>query len=159
MVFPAAHLENELPHRVPLHLSLSPVRPGKCLSSGQIQLPWDYNLGDSMAGIVPVNISATVTSAGTRVQISGSATLTPTSIYFEAKKDNGGNIFIGLSNVSSSQYIACLPAGSGFGISSDGLGGAGRLSGVGLSLSAYYADTSNSGDKVMVTYAFNQKGS
>lgn len=112
-----------------------------------------------MSGITPVNISATVTAAGTRVQISGSTTLSPTSIYFEAKKDNGGNIFIGMSNVSSSQYIACLSAGSGFSVTSDGLGGSGRLSGIGLNLSAFYADTSNSGDKVMVTYTYNQKGS
>ncbi len=109
-------------------------------------------------GITPINASVTVTTAGTRVQVNSATNILPTSIYFEANKANSGNIYIGLSDVASTKYIACLTAGSGFCITSDGIGGTGRLSGVGLKLNLFYADTSNSGDKVLVTYMFNQGG-
>jgi hypothetical protein len=110
-----------------------------------------------MSGIVPVNATVTVATAGTRVQINSTAGLLPTSIYFEALGSNSGNMFIGLSDVASTKYIARLTAGNGFSITSDGIGGTGRLSGIGLSLASFYADCSSSGDKVQVTYMYNQK--
>ncbi len=107
-------------------------------------------------GIIPINATVTVTTAGTRAQVNSGAGLLPTSIYFEAATANTGKIFIGLVDVSSTKYIACLAAGQGFSVTSDGIGGHGRLSGIGLKLAAFYADCSVSGEKVQVTYTFNQ---
>jgi hypothetical protein len=104
--------------------------------------------------VTPINVTQTVASAATRVQVTSDTDPKPSSIYFEALGTNGGYIYIGLSNVSSTVYIARLAAGVGFAISADGMGGAGRIGGVGLQLSDFWVDTSNSGDKVQVTYMY-----
>ncbi len=55
----------------------------------------------------------TVTTAGTRVQLSSTLTRAR-GIYIEADEDNTGVIFIGGSTVSGDSYIAALNAGEGF---------------------------------------------
>ncbi len=108
--------------------------------------------------LTPAHATKTVTTAGTRVQINGTAGIYPTAIYFEAAKANTGNIFIGLVTVSSTVYISCLPAGQGFSITAPGAGGNFRSGGQGLDLSVYYADCSVSGEKVQVTYLYSTGG-
>lgn len=55
----------------------------------------------------------TVTTAGTRVQLSSTVTRV-SGIYIEADEDNTGVIFIGTSAVTGDSYIAALNAGEGF---------------------------------------------
>ncbi len=105
--------------------------------------------------VIPVNATVTVTTHGTRAQVNGTAGILPTSIYFEALKTNTGNIYVGLSDVSATKYIACLPAGNSFSLTSDGIA-QGRLSGMGLKLASFYVDSSVDGEKIQVTYMFNQ---
>lgn len=93
----------------------------------------------------------TVTTAGTRARANAGTSQFCVSIYFEALKTNAGVIYIGDSSVSSTLYAAALTAGSGFGVSFNNYGRTGST-GAGLQLNAWYADASNSGDKVQVTY-------
>lgn len=97
--------------------------------------------------ISPINSTVTITTAGTRVQVS-SASQPVISVYVEALKSNTGVIYLGVSDVSSTKYIAALAAGQGFGISTDARG---RLGGE-LQLSTLWADSSVNGDKLQVTY-------
>jgi hypothetical protein len=98
-------------------------------------------------GIAPVNATATVTTAGTRVQVNSSSVLV-ISLYVEALKTNTGVIYLGLSDVSATKYIAALSPGQAFGISTDARG---RLGGE-AQLNVYYLDSSVSGEKAQVTY-------
>lgn len=104
--------------------------------------------------ITPVNAALTVTTAGTRVQVTATTTIKPSSVYFEALGSNTGFIYIGLATVSSTVYIARLSAGQGFSLNSDA--GSGHLGASGIQLSALYADSSVNGEKVQVTYMYNQ---
>lgn len=108
--------------------------------------------------VTPVNASKTVTTAGTRVQIETDTDIRPSSIYFEALGTNTGYIYIGLSTVSSTVYIARLAAGASYVISSDGILAGGHLGASGLQLSAFYADSSVNGEKVLVTYMYPMGG-
>ena len=107
--------------------------------------------------IIPKLLTKTVATAGTRVEVTTSTTILPTSIYFEALATNTGYIYIGDSTVSSTVYFARLSPGQGFTFSSDGVGGSGRVGSIGFQLSAFYVDSSVSGEKVQVTY-MNQIG-
>lgn len=101
-------------------------------------------------GITPVNTVKTVTTAGTRVQLTTSTIHAPI-IYFEGLKTNTGYIYVGLSDVSSTQYITCLSAGEGLTLSPDGVGNVRPVSGE-INLSSIWFDSSVSGEKVMITY-------
>lgn len=105
----------------------------------------------SFAQVTPVNTVKTVTTAGTEVRVS-TGNERPSSIYFEALGTNTGYIYVGLSTVSSTVYIARLSAGQGFSISADSTGSA-RL-GADLKLSDYWVDSSVNGEKVQVTYLY-----
>lgn len=103
-------------------------------------------------GVKPNNSTLTVTTAGTRVRTTATATWV-VAIYFEAKDTNTGTIYIGDSAVSSSTYVAALTPGSGYGITVDTYGRFGSSQGgPELQLNAWYADSSVSGEKVQVTY-------
>jgi len=104
--------------------------------------------------ITPINASLTNTTAGTRTQIVSDTDIKPTSVYVEALGSNTGFIYLGLVTVSSTVYIARLSAGQGFTIQSDGIGGRGRLGGVGIQLSSLYIDSAVNGEKVLVTYQY-----
>jgi hypothetical protein len=104
--------------------------------------------------ITPVNASLTNTTAGTRTQVVSDTDIKPTSVYFEALASNTGFIYVGLSTVSSTVYIVRLSAGQGFSLQADGIGGRGRLGGIGIQLSNLYIDSSVSGEKVLVTYQY-----
>jgi hypothetical protein len=99
--------------------------------------------------ITPVNASLTVTTAGTRVAVTATTTILPSSVYFEALGSNTGFIYIGLVTVSSTVYISRLAAGQGIEISLDG-----DNVRQGLQLSNLYADSSVNGEKVLVTYQY-----
>lgn len=108
--------------------------------------------------VTPVNASKTVTTAGTRVQVNSTAGILPTSIYFEALGSNTGYIYVGLSDVASTLYIARLSAGQGFSLGAE-IGSLGyRAGGQGLKLSDYWVDSSVNGEKVLVTYMYSTGG-
>lgn len=108
--------------------------------------------------ITPVNATLTVTTAGTEIQCTSDADIKPSSVYFEALGTNTGFIYVGLSTVTSTLYIARLSAGQGFTLSSDGLAAGGRLGSVGIQLSALYVDSSVNGEKVQLTYMYPTGG-
>lgn len=108
--------------------------------------------------ITPVQAVKTVTTAATAVRFS-TGNEKPSSIYFEALGTNTGYIYIGLSNVSATNYIARLSAGQGFTMSVDGVNGINyRAGGMGLQLSDYWADCSVNGEKVCWTYMYATGG-
>jgi hypothetical protein len=95
----------------------------------------------------PIPASVTVTTAGTRVQVS--ATATPVaSVYFEGLHTNTGKIYVGDSTVSSTVYIVELDAKTGATIEGDQLRGNTDE----LVLSDFWVDSSVNGEKVLVTY-------
>ena len=98
-------------------------------------------------GIAPVNSTVTVTTAGTRTQVLSASTQV-ISVYIEANRSNTEVMYVGVSDVSSTKYIAALGAGQGFGISTDARG---RLGGE-LQINTLYVDSSVNGEKVQVTY-------
>lgn len=108
--------------------------------------------------VTPVNTTVTVTTAGTRVQAITDSDYKPTSIYFEALGTNTGYIYVGLSTVSSTVHISRLSAGEGIEIKADGIGGHGRIGSTGIQASAFYVDSSVSGEKVQVTYLYPTGG-
>jgi hypothetical protein len=104
--------------------------------------------------ITPVQSTVTVTTAGTRVRPNSDTSILPTTIYFEALGTNTGNIYIGLSNVSSTSYIARLSAGQAVCFSSDHTGSSAvTKDSVCYQLSNFYVDSSVSGEAVQVTYS------
>lgn len=105
------------------------------------------------AAVTPVHETKTVTTAGTEIQATTNANIKPSTVYFEAAAANTGYIYIGLSTVSSTVYIARLSAGQSWSISYDAKG-ATRLGGTGIQLSAFYIDSSVNGEKVQMTYLF-----
>jgi hypothetical protein len=108
--------------------------------------------------ITPVHSTLTVTTAGTEVQVTTDTDIRPTSVYFEALGSNTGYIYVGLSTVSSTVYIARLSAGEGFTLQSDGAGGNFRAGGQGLQLSSLWVDSSVNGEKVQMTYMYSIGG-
>jgi hypothetical protein len=109
--------------------------------------------------ITPVNAAVTVTTAGTRVQMSSDVDYKPASVYVEALGSNTGYIYVGLSNVSSTVYISRLAAGEGLTIEVPGAGGANyRAGSQGIQLSTLYIDSSVNGEKAQLTYLYAQGG-
>lgn len=89
----------------------------------------------------------TVSTAGTRVQVS--ATDTPiTSIIIQASSGNSGVIYAGDSNVSATAGIV-LSAGQGWAVTADA---SGRFGHEEMVLSDYWVDAATNGDKVKVIY-------
>ena len=105
--------------------------------------------------IKPITTTGTVTTAGTRAQLTASATYA-TSVYFEAAQSsvNTGLVYVGDSTVSSTVYFAALSPGQGINISidvsptrtSDANGGPE------LNLATFYIDAQTSGNTVHMTY-------
>lgn len=111
--------------------------------------------------ITPVLVTKTVTTAGTRVQVTADTDIKPVAVYFEALASNTGQIYIGGSNVSSSVYMARLTIPSttsapSWTLSSPNPGG--RIGSTGIQLSDLYVDSSVNGDKVQVTYLYATGG-
>ena len=107
-------------------------------------------------GLKPHVGTVTVTTSGTRAQLANSTGVYCVSVYVEADGGNGGTLYVGDNSVSSTTYMTALAKGAGFGMSTDAQGKPGSPTGGGeISLSSLWFDTSNSGDKVHVTY-FNR---
>ena len=100
--------------------------------------------------VKPVQVTKTVTTAGTQIQVTTSQ-IYASSIYFEALGSNTGYIYVGGSDVSSTAYITRLSAGQGFAIAADSSGNA-RLGGVDIALSELWVDSSVNGEKCQVSY-------
>jgi hypothetical protein len=109
--------------------------------------------------VTPVNSTITVVTSGTEIQCTSDTNIRPTSVYFEAFATNTNPIFIGLSTVSTTVYIARLEAGQGFLLSVDGAGGLNYRAGTqGLQLSALYVDATTNGEKCQMTYMYATGG-
>lgn len=105
----------------------------------------------------PVLLKKAVTTAGTRVQLTATTTILPTSVYFEPLASNTGVIYIGDSAVSSTNYMFRLTIPSTTANSSIALSAPdGRMSGVGIQLSNFWIDSSVSGDSVVCTYSYER---
>jgi len=103
-------------------------------------------------GVVPVNSNVTVTTAGTSVRAVSAPTYAD-AIYFEALGGNSSYIYIGLSDVSSTKYIARLAAGQGISLSANTQGRVGTASGgAQLQVNSYYVDAGANSQSVMLTY-------
>jgi hypothetical protein len=100
-----------------------------------------------MAAKLITQAQVTVTTAGTRVQIS--STQTPVySVVFSAPAANSGAIYIGDSNVAAGRGVE-MAKGTSFTISGDVTSRSGQEE---LFLSDFYVDAATSGDKVNVSY-------
>ena len=89
----------------------------------------------------------TVTTAGTRVQVT--STDTPcTTVIIQAKATNTGLVIVGDSSVSASRGIE-LSAGEEISIAADP---SGRPGGEELNLADFWVDAATNGDKVKVAY-------
>lgn len=100
--------------------------------------------------VTPTVLVITVTTAGTKAQVSASD-LWVSSAYFEAASANSGTIYIGDSTVTSTKYMSARTSGLGLGISWDS-SGQGRPGGSEINLKYFYVDASVNGSKCMVTY-------
>lgn len=104
-------------------------------------------------GVKLNHFAVTVATAGTRVQVT-SGSIYCTQLIFEGKTGISGNVFIGNSGVSSSNYSMALSAGERQVIS---LGGSpvrpsDSNGGPEFQLNTFYVDAQTSGAIVMVTY-------
>lgn len=104
----------------------------------------------------PLNFAVTVSSSGTRVPLvsPGDANQFVRSALIEAYGLNAGEIYIGGSNVSATQYSRRLVGSDkdrDLTISGDNVDGAGGSHRNCIDLSKWYVDAATSGDKVMVT--------
>lgn len=108
--------------------------------------------------VTPVHAVITNTTAGTRTRLTATTTILPSSFYVEAAGANTGYIYLGLVTVTSTIYIARLAAGQGINIDADGLGTRAGLGSVGMQLSAFYIDSSVSGEKAQLTYQYPTGG-
>lgn len=91
----------------------------------------------------PVAIQKTVTTAGTRVQVSTDALLNVRSAVVQALATNTGVIYVGGSNVDSTHGVTLQPGES---ITLE-------VEGDHLNLSSVYIDAATNGDKANVIYA------
>lgn len=91
---------------------------------------------------------ATVTTAGTRVQLSATD-IRITTLIVQADPANTGNIFIGDDNVASNRASAVLEPDASFVITADASGRSGWEE---FTLSDFYIDSSANGDKAYVSY-------
>lgn len=98
--------------------------------------------------IVPVQAVLTVTTAGTRQQFTTSSIASP-YIRFEALGTNTNPVFIGLSTVSATVYIARLAAGTSITLQAPTYA---RGLGSEFDLTAFWADVTTNGEKISWTY-------
>ena len=105
----------------------------------------------------PILVVKTVTTAGTRIQVDTDTDHKPIAIYFEAPATNTGQIYIGDSAVSSTNYFARLTIPSTVSAPSWQISGVpgGRAGSTALQLSNFWVDSSVSGDKVHITYLYS----
>lgn len=106
-----------------------------------------------MAGITPITINMNIDSAGTAEQVTTDTSILPASVIFAAPAANAGNIYVGVSDVSSTDFIFELAPGESASISAD-MEGKGR--GQGLQLSSFYVDAATANDDCNVSYMFRQ---
>lgn len=97
-------------------------------------------------GVKVIHAAKTVTTAGTRVQLTSTA-LTAPSVYIEAKTANTGVIYVGNVAVASTTYMASLAAGKGIAINGVAGGTGGEIA-----LNAIYLDSSVNGEGAMWSY-------
>lgn len=101
--------------------------------------------------ITPVILNKTVTTAGTQIQITTDTTIKPSTIIIEGTRANTGFIYVGLSDVSSTDYIASLDAGERLVLNSNFTGlEAGDIAD--FQLSDLWVDSSVNGETCQVTY-------
>lgn len=101
----------------------------------------------------PVMIEKTITTAGTRVQVSTDDTILAAAIYCETPRANTGYIYIGGSTVSSSVFFHEFAIGKDtWSMSSPTAGSGGRAAGCCFKLSDLYVDSSVNGEKIKITY-------
>lgn len=101
-------------------------------------------------GLKPVVTTLTVTTTGTRVQVSSTSQLAY-KVRFESV---AGTIYLGDSTVSATKYMAKLTAGVGIELTGYIQGGPNMGS---FQLSSFYIDCVTNGDKCQVTY-FEREG-
>jgi hypothetical protein len=101
--------------------------------------------------IVPVMVEKTVTTAGTRVQVSTS-TVYVSSIFCETPRGNTGYIYIGGSAVSSTVFFHEFAIGKDTWSMTSPLAGDGRVPVNAINLSDLWIDSSVNGEKVKITY-------
>lgn len=108
-------------------------------------------------GIGPVTLAQiTVTTAGTRVQVSASKN-SCVQVRFEAPAGNtGAGIYIGDSSVSATRYMAYIPKGTGITFSMLNHGASPNSNE--YDLTKFYVDGAANGDKLNVGY-FERLGS
>lgn len=93
----------------------------------------------------PKVLNKTVTTAGTRVQITTGSPTPCRSVTFQANSANTGAIFIGDSSVSSTVYGVRLAAGSSYSIGND-------LNDNKLDLSTFWVDSSVNAEGLSIFY-------
>lgn len=103
--------------------------------------------------LIPKHFRKTVTTAGTRVQLT-TANLRVPSIDFQAESDNGGRMFIGNDQVSSSNCMASLGPGDSLSLVAADYGDADAQ----WDLSEFWIDSGTSTDGVFVGYAERADG-
>lgn len=110
--------------------------------------------------VTPVLLKKTNTTHGTRTQVTSDTTIKPISVYFEPLRTNTGEIYIGDSAVSATNYMARLTIPSATNNPSFAMSGTpgNRIGGTGVQLSNLYIDSSVDGDIVLITYVYEQGG-
>ena len=103
--------------------------------------------------LVPRHFRKTVTTAGTRERLTTASRRVP-SIDFQAESDNGGRVFIGSNQVSSSNCMASLGPGDSLSLVAADYGAADAQ----WDLSEFWLDVGTSTDGVFVGYAEREEG-
>lgn len=100
--------------------------------------------------ITPVIINMNIDVAGTQEQVTTNTNIRPSTIIFSAPKANTGDIYIGISDVSSTDFIYELQPGESCTLSIDA--SMGRMGSTGFQLSDFWVDAATAGDDCNVTY-------
>lgn len=101
-------------------------------------------------GIGIQTFTKTIASAGTRVQLTASATYVQ-AVFFEAHEANAGSVYVGNSSVSTASYVKCLTAKQGFSISALPHSQPGPDGGM-VELSKFWVDAGTAAQVVCVSY-------
>lgn len=104
-----------------------------------------------MAAIKPVMTEKTVTTAGTRVQVSTTDVFV-SAIFCETPRANTGYIYIGGSTVSSTVFFHEFAIGKDTWSMTSPIAGLGRPPSNAINLADLYVDSSVNGEKVKITY-------
>jgi len=97
--------------------------------------------------LVPTSASKSVTTAGTRVQLSTDSSIRSGYIVIQALSTNSGKIFLGGTTVSSSNGLT-LSASASVTLNAEAIKGGARI----YRLSDFYIDSSVNGEGVNITY-------